>query len=121
MLIAMMTPEEFRRELEYHRTKADPPPASMFMACYQLLRLLETLTEPTDAMREAGAQRLVSWEDGCAWPDSWTPLQVAAARNEADRVWRSMALELMGSNACYTSNEPSNMLIDAEIQSHKGL
>jgi len=47
MLIAMMTPEEFRRELEYHRTKADPPPASMFMACDQLLRLLETMPVQT--------------------------------------------------------------------------
>jgi len=106
MLIAMMTPEEFRRELEYHRTKTEPAPASLVMACDQLLRLLETLTEPTDAMREAGAQRLVSWEDGCTWPDSWTPLQVAAARNEAERVWLSMALELMGSNASLSGAEP---------------
>ena len=39
--------------------------------------------EPTRAMIEAGAQRLVSWEDGCTWPDSWSGLQVAAARNDA--------------------------------------
>lgn len=45
---------------------------------------------PTAAMVEAGAQCLVSWEDNAAWPDSWSPLQVAAARNEAERVWRSM-------------------------------
>lgn len=45
---------------------------------------------PTPEMIEAGAQRLVRWEDGCVWPDSWGALQVAAARNEAERVWRSM-------------------------------
>lgn len=48
--------------------------------------------EPTRAMIEAGAQRLVSWEDGCTWPDSWSGLQVAAARNDAERTWRSMWL-----------------------------
>lgn len=48
--------------------------------------------EPTPSMIDAGAQRLVSWEDGCVWPDSWDALQVAAARNEAERVWRSMWL-----------------------------
>ena len=46
--------------------------------------------DPTPEMIEAGAQRLVRWEDGCTWPDSWSGLQVAAARNEAERVWRSM-------------------------------
>lgn len=49
--------------------------------------------EPTHAMIEAGAQRLVRWEDGCVWPDSWSPAQVVAARNDAERVWRSMYLE----------------------------
>lgn len=49
--------------------------------------------EPTPEMIEAGAQRLVRWEDDCEWPDSWSPMQVAAARNEAERVWRSMYLE----------------------------
>lgn len=49
--------------------------------------------EPTPAMIEAGAQRLVSWEDNSKWPDSWDRLQVAAARQEAERVWRSMWLE----------------------------
>jgi len=33
----------------------------------------------------------VRFEEGSVWPDSWTPLQIAAARNEAERVWRSMA------------------------------
>lgn len=47
---------------------------------------------PTREMVEAGAQRLVSWEDGCKWPDSWSSLQVSASRNEAERVWRSMWL-----------------------------
>ena len=46
--------------------------------------------DPTPEMIDAGAQRLVRWEDGCVWPDSWSGLEVAAARNEAERVWRSM-------------------------------
>ena len=46
--------------------------------------------DPTKEMIEAGAQRLVSWEDGSKWPDSWDALQVRAARNDAERVWRSM-------------------------------
>ena len=49
--------------------------------------------EPTKAMIEAGAQRLVQWEDGCVWPYSFDPLQVIAARNDAERVWRSMFIE----------------------------
>jgi hypothetical protein len=49
--------------------------------------------EPTRRMIEAGAQRLVSWEDGSVWPDSWDALQLAAARNDAERVWRSMRAE----------------------------
>jgi hypothetical protein len=49
--------------------------------------------EPTPAMIEAGAQRLVYWDDGCKWPDSWDALQVTAARNDAEHVWRSMWLE----------------------------
>lgn len=49
--------------------------------------------DPTPEMIDAGAQRLVRWEDGCVWPDSWSPMQVAAARNDAERVWRSMWLE----------------------------
>lgn len=94
MLIAMMTMEEFKRELEYHRRKKDPAPASLVMACDELLRLIECLTDPTAEMIEAGAQRLVQWEDGCAWPDSWSALDVAAACNEAERCWRSMAQEM---------------------------
>ena len=47
---------------------------------------------PTPAMIDAGAQRLMSWNDKSAWPDSWTPLQIMAARNDAERVWRSMWL-----------------------------
>lgn len=51
---------------------------------------------PTSEMIEAGAQRLVQWDgDGCTWPDSWEPLIVAQARNEAERVWRSMWVEAM--------------------------
>lgn len=45
--------------------------------------------EITPEMIEAGAQRLVSWEDSSVWPDSWSPAAVAAARNDAERVLRS--------------------------------
>jgi hypothetical protein len=48
--------------------------------------------EPTAAMKDAGAQRLVDFEDGTVWPDSFSPIQVAGKRNEAERVWRSMWL-----------------------------
>lgn len=48
--------------------------------------------DPTREMIEAGAQRLVSWGENCVWPDSWDELQVHAARTEADRCWRAMAL-----------------------------
>ena len=71
---------------------------ALVMTCDELLRLIECLTDPTAEMIEAGAQRLVQWEDGCAWPDSWSALDVAAACNEAERCWRSMAQELMGPN-----------------------
>jgi len=43
----------------------------------------------TPEMIEAGARRLVAWEDGSEWPDSWSPMVVAAARNDAERVLRS--------------------------------
>lgn len=46
--------------------------------------------EPTPEMIEAGAQRLCRFEEGTKWPDDFSPLQVMAARNEAERVWRSM-------------------------------
>ena len=49
--------------------------------------------EPTKEMIEEGAQRLVRWEDGCVWPDSFDKLQVIAARNDAERIWRSMFVE----------------------------
>lgn len=51
--------------------------------------------EPTPAMIDAGAQRLVRWEGDCAWPDSFDPLDVSAARNEAERIWRSMWCEFV--------------------------
>jgi hypothetical protein len=68
------------------RAPAAPAPAAA-PSEWKLVQL-----EPTKEMIEDGAQRLVSWEDGCTWPDSWSGLQVAAARNEAERVWRSMWL-----------------------------
>lgn len=51
----------------------------------------------TQEMIEAGAQRLVAWEDGSVWPDSWDSMTVAAARNDAERVIRS-ALSAAGQN-----------------------
>ena len=50
--------------------------------------------EPSPKMIEAGAQRLVRWETGKEkWPDAWSMLDVRAARNDAERCWRSMWLE----------------------------
>lgn len=46
--------------------------------------------DPTPAMIEAGAARLMSYEGDSRWPDSFTPLQQAAARQDAERVWLSM-------------------------------
>ncbi|MEC8823471.1 MAG: hypothetical protein VX673_05815 [Pseudomonadota bacterium] len=43
----------------------------------------------TPEMIEAGAQRLVAWEENSEWPDSWDSMTVAAARNDAERVLRS--------------------------------
>jgi len=49
--------------------------------------------EPDEAMINAGAQRLVNWAcDGLMWPDSWCPVDVAAARNDAERVIRAAHL-----------------------------
>lgn len=43
--------------------------------------------EPTEEMIEAGAQRLVSCgEEPATWPDSYDPLDVAATRQQAERV-----------------------------------
>lgn len=52
-----------------------------------------TPLDPTKEMIEAGAQRLVRWETGKeVWPDAWSKLDVRAARNDAERCWRSMWL-----------------------------
>jgi len=40
----------------------------------------------TPEMIEAGAQRLVAWEENSEWPDSWSQMAIAAARNDAERV-----------------------------------
>ena len=46
---------------------------------------------PTQEMIEEGAQRLVRVETGDeVWPDAWSPADVAAARNEAERCYLSM-------------------------------
>ena len=47
---------------------------------------------PSPEMIEAGAKRLVSWEAESKWPDSWSPLVRAAAKNDAERCWRSMRM-----------------------------
>ena len=59
--------------------------------------------QPTEEMIDQGAQRLVSWEDGCKWPDSWSRLQVSAARTEAERIWRSMWCESSSAPTCSTA------------------
>lgn len=61
--------------------------------------------DPTDAMREEGAQRLVRWEKDSKWPESWEPLERVAARNGAERCWRSMVLTSMGPNAKLTGRD----------------
>jgi len=45
--------------------------------------------EPTEEMIRDGARRLLRFEDGST-DASFDALQWAAARNEAERVWRSM-------------------------------
>ena len=53
--------------------------------------------DPTSEMVEAGAQRLVRWETGNEkWPDAWATIDVIAARNDAERCWRSMWLVANG-------------------------
>ena len=62
---------------------------------------------PTREMIEAGAQRLVRWETGNEkWPDSWSELDVRAARNDAERCWRSMWLAAHDGPPITTDEEP---------------
>lgn len=52
-----------------------------------LSAIAEILASPTPAMIDAGAQRLVRCgEEPAVWPDSYDALDVAAARQEAERV-----------------------------------
>jgi len=44
-------------------------------------------------MLEAGAQRLVNWQDDTVWPDSFSDEELLLWRKLAERVWRSMWLE----------------------------
>lgn len=60
--------------------------------------LLLAPLDPTIGMIEDGAQSLVHWDGDCKWPDSWSALQVSAARNDAEKVWRSMWLKWRESN-----------------------
>lgn len=55
-------------------------------------RIAPTPLYPTRAMIEAGAKRLVHWQDDSVWPDSWDPLQISCAKQDAERVWQSMWL-----------------------------
>ena len=49
--------------------------------------------EPTETMLREGARRLLRFEDGST-DESFSPLQWSAAMNEAERVWRSMWVEV---------------------------
>lgn len=55
---------------------------------------MELPLDPTPEMVEAGAARLMSYEEGSTWPDSFTLIQQRAARNDAEKVWRSMVLAI---------------------------
>ena len=64
-----------------------PSNASKAKARAAISEILSILAEPTEAMIDAGAQRLVRCGEGpCVWPDSYDALDVAAARQEAERV-----------------------------------
>lgn len=65
------------------------------LAALDTLSAAQVPLDPSPSMIDAGAQRLVSFEENSVWPDSWDKLQVAAAKNEAERVWRSMYLAAM--------------------------
>lgn len=56
------------------------------------LQLELTPLHPTPAMIEEGAKRLLRWQDDSVWPDSWEPLQISCAKQDAERVWQSMWL-----------------------------
>jgi hypothetical protein len=97
-MIAMMSVEEFERQLEFYcnRPFGHKPPGTLVMACREYLVLMKGgLIEPTPAMVEEGAQRLVRWEGDSKWPDSWSSNDVRISRMEAERVWRSMAAEYL--------------------------
>ena len=65
---------------------------------------------PTREMIEAGAQRLVRWEtDNEKWPGSWSELDVSAARNDAERCWRSMWLAAHDGPPITTDEEPPTL------------
>lgn len=72
------------------------------MAAAQFSRMVQAIAkspgglEPTAEMLDAGAQRLLrcgELEDGADWREEFDGIQIAAARNDAERVWRSMWLE----------------------------
>ena len=50
---------------------------------------------PSHAMVMAGASRLAHVDNGCDFPDAWSPLELASMKNMAERVWRSMVLEFV--------------------------
>ena len=51
-----------------------------------------TPLKPDEAMIVAGAESLVSWGESpdCKFPESFSSLDVRAARNDAEKCWRSM-------------------------------
>lgn len=46
--------------------------------------------DPSEEAIDYGAQCLASWQDGCKWPDSWSPEQVSSMRREAEKAYRGM-------------------------------
>ena len=81
-LLAASTREiELQAEVERLRNRleaSDMDPYDGIDTRDETIRMLEDeverlrgLQEPTPEMIEAGAQALVSWENGSVWPDSW--------------------------------------------------
>ena len=65
---------------------------------------------PTREMIEAGAQRLVSWDEDCVWPDSWDVITLSAVRTQAERVWRSMYMEAAGGSLSSQAQAGSSLV-----------
>ena len=64
---------------------------------------------PTPEMIEAGAQRLVNWQDDTVWPDSFSDDELRLWRTLAERVWRSMWTEAVIECLMEMENENGNV------------